>query len=116
MLREYIEWIGLDLAFQDIDAELHSLPGDYVPPRGALFVAATDAIVGMIGLRELDDETCEMKRLFVRPAARGQGLARQLIARGFSVEVIERLKDEKVEEMVLRFLDDKFAHIATGGA
>ncbi|WP_052573536.1 Fe-S cluster assembly protein SufD [Haloferula sp. BvORR071] len=42
--------------------------------------------------------------------------ARQLIARGFSVEVIERLKDEKVEEMVLRFLDDKFAHIASGGA
>jgi Fe-S cluster assembly protein SufD len=42
--------------------------------------------------------------------------ARQLIARGFSVEVIERLGDEKVEEMVLRFLDDKFAHIATGGA
>ena len=42
--------------------------------------------------------------------------ARQLIARGFSVEVIERLGDEKVEELVLRFLDDKFAHIATGGA
>lgn len=42
--------------------------------------------------------------------------ARQLIARGFSVEVIERLKDDKVEEMVLRFLDDKFAHIAGGGA
>ncbi len=42
--------------------------------------------------------------------------ARQLIARGFSVEVIERLGDEKVDEMVLRFLDDKFAHIATGGA
>ena len=42
--------------------------------------------------------------------------ARQLIARGFSVEVIERLGDEKVEEMVLRFLDDKFAHIAGGGA
>ncbi len=42
--------------------------------------------------------------------------ARQLIARGFSVEVIERLKDDKVEEMVLRFLDDKFAHIASGGA
>lgn len=42
--------------------------------------------------------------------------ARQLIARGFSVEVIERLKDEAVEEMVLSFVDEKFAHIATGGA
>jgi Fe-S cluster assembly protein SufD len=42
--------------------------------------------------------------------------ARQLIARGFSVEVVERLNDKASEELVLRFIDDKFAHIATGGA
>ena len=42
--------------------------------------------------------------------------ARQLIARGFSVEVVERLEDEATEELVLRFIDDKFAHIAGGGA
>jgi Fe-S cluster assembly protein SufD len=42
--------------------------------------------------------------------------ARQLIARGFSVEVVERLADEATEELVLRFIDDKFAHIAGGGA
>jgi Fe-S cluster assembly protein SufD len=42
--------------------------------------------------------------------------ARQLIARGFSVEVVERLNDEATEELVLRFIDDKFAHIASGGA
>ena len=38
--------------------------------------------------------------------------ARQLIARGFSVEVVERLKDEATEELVLKFIDDKFAKIA----
>jgi Fe-S cluster assembly protein SufD len=42
--------------------------------------------------------------------------ARQLIARGFSVEVVERLGDEATEELVLRFIDEKFAHIAGGGA
>lgn len=42
--------------------------------------------------------------------------ARQLIARGFSVEAVERLAHEPTEELVLRFIDDKFAHIATGGA
>lgn len=42
--------------------------------------------------------------------------ARQLIARGFSVEVVERLGDDAVEALVLGFIDDKFAHIATGGA
>ncbi len=42
--------------------------------------------------------------------------ARQLIARGFSVEVVERLEDEATEELVLKFIDDKFGHIAGGGA
>jgi Fe-S cluster assembly protein SufD len=42
--------------------------------------------------------------------------ARQLIARGFSVDVVERLKNDAVEELVLSFIDDKFAHIASRGA
>lgn len=92
MLREYVEWIGLDLAFQEINAELDGLPGEYVPPRGALFVAveATESADGadggprylaMIAMRPLDAATAEMKRLYVRPDARGRGLARQLISR-----------------------------------
>ena len=90
MLEEYVAWIGLDLAFQEIDAELAGLPGDYAPPRGALFVADDgNGLAGMVGLRPLDktrpDEAerakaGEMKRLFVRPSARGRGLAKQLIA------------------------------------
>jgi ribosomal protein S18 acetylase RimI-like enzyme len=80
MLKEYVDWIGLDLAFQEIDAELDGLPGDYAPPLGALLVASDGGLlVGMIGLRPIDDRICEMKRLFVRPEARGRGLARQLI-------------------------------------
>ena len=56
------------------------MPGDYAAPNGALFVAANDeGLGGMIGLRLLDGRICEMKRLFVRPAARGHGLATQLI-------------------------------------
>ncbi len=42
--------------------------------------------------------------------------ARQLLARGFSVEVVERLGDDAVEGLVLRFIDDKFHHITGGGA
>ena len=81
MIQEYVGWIGLDLAFQEIDAELAGLPGDYAPPRGALFVADDQArLIGMIGLRPFDDAICEMKRLYVRPEARGRGLAKQLIA------------------------------------
>lgn len=82
MLSEYVAWIGLDLAFQEIDAELDGLPGEYVPPRGALFVVQDgDSLAGMIAFRPIDATICEMKRLFVRPDARGRGLARQLITR-----------------------------------
>jgi len=81
MMREYVDWIALDLAFQEIDEELAGLPGEYAPPSGALLVVPDgDRLVAMIGLRPLDGTICEMKRLFVRPAARGQGLAKQLIA------------------------------------
>ena len=80
MLREYVDWIGLDLAFQEIDAELSGLPGDYAPPRGALFVATErDRYLAMIALRPMAGAIGEMKRLYVRPEARGRGLARQLI-------------------------------------
>ena len=95
MLKEYVEWIGLDLAFQEIDAELAGLPGDYAPPRGALFVATDGARhLAMIALRPIEATHArlprvgpghgpvgEMKRLYVRPEARGRGLARQLIDR-----------------------------------
>jgi ribosomal protein S18 acetylase RimI-like enzyme len=82
MLEEYVSWIGLDLAFQDIDAELAGLPGEYTPPGGALLVApgSNRRLAGMIGLRPFDAGICEMKRLYVRPEARGRGLAKQLIA------------------------------------
>lgn len=82
LLEEYVAWIALDLSFQEIDAELNALPGEYAPPRGALLVACrADVPVAMIGLRPLDAATCEMKRLYVQPSARGQGLARALIVR-----------------------------------
>jgi Fe-S cluster assembly protein SufD len=53
---------------------------------------------------------------YLRARGIGSVAARQLIARGFSVEAVERLGDEALETLMLRFIDDKFSHIATGGA
>lgn len=83
LVRDYVEWIALDLAFQEIDAEIDGLPGDYAPPRGVLLVACPDGgePVAMIALRPIDEAISEMKRLYVAPSARGHGLARALILR-----------------------------------
>jgi len=105
MLEEYVAWIGLDLAFQHIDAELAGLPGDYAPPRGALFVVPDDAgLAAMIGLRELDGDISEMKRLFVRPAARGRGLARRLIA--VALDEARRLRYSEIRLDTLPLMGD----------
>lgn len=80
LLEEYCRWIDLDLTFQEIDAELDGLPGEYASPGGALLVARlASGLGGVVAYRRLDDATCEMKRLYVPPHARGLGLARRLV-------------------------------------
>jgi len=80
LFREYAKAIGTDLEYQGFAAELATLPVPYVPPNGALLIAHVGAdVAGCVGLRPLDDRTGEMKRLYVRPAYRSQGLGKRLV-------------------------------------
>jgi ribosomal protein S18 acetylase RimI-like enzyme len=76
LFREYFAWLGLDGLFVDAEAELAALPGGY----DAILVARVgEEIVGCLALRKLEDGACEMKRLYVRPSARGSGTGRALV-------------------------------------
>jgi GNAT superfamily N-acetyltransferase len=76
LFREYAASLGLDLGFQGFPEELAGLPGEYQPPRGALFLALDDDVaIGCVGLRPLEwPRIAELKRLYVRPQGRGHGL------------------------------------------
>lgn len=83
LFSEYARSLQVDLCFQDFDAELASLPGQYAEPRGTMRIARVQgASAGCCAMRPLDvadhANACEMKRLFVRPAFRGLGIGRLL--------------------------------------
>ena len=70
LFREYADGLGVDLSFQDFDSELAD--------PFALYELVLICPDGCVALRKLDDVTCEMKRLYIRPEARGGGIGRAL--------------------------------------
>jgi putative acetyltransferase len=106
ILREYAAQLGVDLCFQNFEAELAGLPGEYAAPSGALLLAFVDgALAGCGGFRALQDvdyaNACEMKRLYVRPAFRRFGLGRLL-----AQALMDRATEAGFSAMLLDTLDD----------
>ncbi|RSL52167.1 hypothetical protein CEP54_011041 [Fusarium duplospermum] len=98
--RAYTEWLNMDLAFQDFATELSTLPGKYAPPKAALLLASDiekDQVLGCIALRPIELQPtykvgrepnrryCELKRLYVYPAARGRKVARALVTSALQI-------------------------------
>ena len=101
LFREYEAFLDEDLCFQSFEEELATLPGKYAPPDGVLLLAMENGqTAGCGALRKINAQTCEMKRLFVRPAFRGRGLGRTLaerliaeaVARGYHSMLLDTLE------------------------
>jgi GNAT superfamily N-acetyltransferase len=90
LLRAYVTWhrqrhladqglIDRYFGTTRFGRELAGLPGRYAPPAGRLLLAGSGGVaVGCVALRRIDDQSCEMKRMFVSPAAQGRGVGRAL--------------------------------------
>jgi len=111
----YASSLGIDLSFQNFDAEMAAMPGKYAPPDGELLLArnAAGRPIGCVGLRPLPSNdtsarVCEMKRLYVMPVGRGTGIGKAL---GSAViDVAERLR---YSEMRLDTLPSMVAALKT---
>ena len=113
LIKEYTDWIGLDLSFQSLEDELADPAKKYTAPEGELLLATVREgagqdgpgeerwlAAGMVAYRRHDEKRCEMKRLYVRPSYRGSGAGRML-----ADEIIKRARAAGYTEMVLDNLD-----------
>lgn len=79
LFMEYAAEISDRVCFTDFRTELDHLGEWYDVARGCLLLAKLNgAAVGCVGVRHIDRQTCEMKRLYVRSEARSRGLGRML--------------------------------------
>jgi putative acetyltransferase len=77
--QEDLELIDEYFDQKDFEKELESLPGKYSKPNGRLLLALFDSEpAGCVALRKIDDQTCEMKRMFVYTKFHGKGIGRAL--------------------------------------
>ena len=106
IVREYARGLDVDLCFQNFDAELAALPGEYAPPTGYLLLAYVEgALAGCGAYRALPEadyaNACEMKRLYVRPAYRKFGLGRVM-----AQALMDEARRSGYSAMLLDTLDD----------
>lgn len=100
---EYENWLGVSLCFQGFEEELAGLPGKYEPPKGRLLFAYSDEeLAGCVAFRPIDDETCEIKRLYVRDKFRGLGIGRKLLERLIDEAKISGYKKMRLDSWIPR--------------
>ena len=101
LILEYIKWLNTDLCFQNIDDELNYFPDKYKEPEGTFIIAKeNNKVVGIIGLKKLENKICEMKRLFVSDNYKGKGIGKRLVE-----IIIKEAKIKQYERIRLDTLD-----------
>ena len=80
IFREYVQSPKADLGFQNYETEFAHLPGAYAAPKGCVMLVRHQGdVVGCAALRPINESTCELKRVYLRPSVRGHQGGRLLV-------------------------------------
>lgn len=119
LILEYVEWLGIDLSFQNFDKEINTLQVTYSKPDGALFIALkNDKAVGVAGIKRFNEKECELKRMFVQTGSRGLGIGKLLLAKCIAIAkslnyyTIKLDTADFMKSAIKLYTDNGFAEIA----
>jgi putative acetyltransferase len=80
LFKEYSGWLNIDLSFQLFDEELVSLKTMYAAPSGGIVLCKVEnGFIGCVGIRKIDDDIAELKRMFIQPAYQKRGIGKILL-------------------------------------
>ena len=97
LFNEYADSLGNEFVAESDNEKLVELPGEYAAPGGSLMLAYIEKMaVGCVALKKVREQVCEMKRLYVRPPFRREGIGRKL-----ALKVIEHARATGYKVMLL---------------
>lgn len=97
LFLEYADSLNFGLCFQNFEKEISDLPTMYSAPEGCIILSCeNEKPFGCVALRKFENDTCEMKRLYIPKIYRGKGIGREL-----AVRVISRAKELGYNKMRL---------------
>lgn len=86
LFQEYAAWLNIDLGFQHFEEELDALQTMYAKPEGGIILCqTTGGMIGCVGIRKINDDTAELKRMYIKPAFQNRGMGKQLLQKAIEL-------------------------------
>ena len=80
LFKEYAAWLNIDLSFQHFEEELQELKTMYAAPGGGIILSKNgNDYIASVAIRKINNETAELKRMFVQPAYQNKGIGKKLL-------------------------------------
>jgi putative acetyltransferase len=103
LFKEYAAWLNINLSFQHFEDELLGLKTMYSKPNGGILLCKNeDEFVGCVGIRKIDNDTAELKRMFLKPAYQKKGIGKVLLEK--AIELAKTLNYKTIRLDTLNYM------------